>query len=186
MTSRFVKFKPTRGQYIFIGCLILSFFFWTLNKLSQTYVVQRTYPVSYTKIKDNQVFLNKPPKELDLEIQGYGFSLLIDQYRDKKDSIKIDLSKLPLKTYGNKSFAYSSPNALLFSANRKISRNVKVLKILSDTLFFRFDLRGEKVVPIKSNITARVPAGFAIRDSNSLSPNSTKISGPKSIIDSIL
>jgi hypothetical protein len=163
----------------------VSCLFWTLNKLSKTYIISKVYPVLYENIPANQILLSSPPNELEIKIEGHGFNLLLTQYSSDEDTLKINVSKLPQKIYGEKSFAYSSPDALLYSANDKISRNLNIIKILTDTLFLRFDIAVEKEVPIKSICQFKLDLGYAIKDSVLFSPRMVKIKGPKSIVDSI-
>ena len=60
--------------------LLISIFIWLLNALSKNYSSVIKYPLVFSGLPDERVFIGDMPEKLDLHINAHGYALLRYQF----------------------------------------------------------------------------------------------------------
>ncbi|MFA8300715.1 MAG: CdaR family protein [Hyphomicrobiales bacterium] len=166
-------------------CLVISFVFWFLIKLSNDYSITLTLPVKYTDIPENQYLSQKIDSTIDVRLRGQGFVLFSEKFFHKQRPIIIPLDRILIHNH-----KYSFSKYILIRDLPKIIYEDKDLSpdnttILTDTLSFVLETSNSKKVPIIPNINVSYRKQYDLYDSIILSPDSITLKGPHSILNEI-
>lgn len=163
------KSKPNRFFKIII-CLIISFSFWTLNKLSKTSKNNISLKINLTNLPENLVLDSLSSKQINLKISGVG-----TQQTNKKE---INIS------------AHNISNNILHvkkeEVESQLESNLKVIDIYPDTIILFTSKKKVKKVPINHNIEIKLKANHWIKTKIKIEPDSILIKGNKKELDKIL
>ena len=177
----------SKNVVVFLVFLFLSTIFWLLNQLDDEYVTTVAYPVNYTNPPHNKVFVGELPSRLNLEIQGEGFRLL--EYKIGKELMPIELN---INTYALRPSNdrqslkyYITTNSARTRIAQQFSSAVQIIDISPDSLFFEFSEKATRKVPIRPNISYNLGQQLMLKSTINIEPDSTEISGPNKIIDTI-
>ncbi|MFA8450955.1 MAG: CdaR family protein [Bacteroidales bacterium] len=186
---KFFKFKRknwlTKEQYIFLYCLIISFAFWILIKLSNQYSITVSIPVEFTEIPQDQYLSQKLDSTIDVKIEGQGLELIGEKYFSSKTPVSIPLDRIPIHTHKYSFSKYILIRDLPNPLNQEKNLNLHRAVILTDTISFVLENSHQKTVPVKPNLTTTFQQQYELYDSIHLNPDSITISGPHSIISKI-
>jgi len=80
---------------------------------------------------------------------------------------------------------YITTNSARTRIAQQFSSAVKIIDISPDSLFFEFSEKATRIVPIKPNISYQLGQQLMLKGNIEIEPDSTEISGPKKIIDTI-
>lgn len=177
--KRFLFSGNNKAKFI---TLLVSVFLWFLIKLSkENYQHTLYFPVTFTNAPENLRLMNKPAREVRLELKGQGFALLKHNFLISK-KIEIDLSQLNPLTNGR---YYWNAQRELSEVEKQFTGPVRVVKIKPDTLFFSFKEVISKKLPVKADI--RVQSGlFTLQESKlTLQPDSVILKAPAHILDTL-
>ena len=167
-----------QDRQIIISCLCIALIIWVLNKLSKSYETEIPIEVSYINLLPmDKVLINEPEKKLFLWVEATGSSLLRNRSVFRQP-FEIDFSRhsksSELKTFD-----------LINQFEEKLS-NINVRNIKPKTIQFQFDDKKTKLLPILLNRQITIAKGFELEKNGlQLMPDSVKISGPASMIDSL-
>ena len=183
------KSIPHQRILTYLFFVFLSTIFWFLRALSDNYRADIMYPVKYVNIPENRVVIGKLPKRIELQVEAAGFNILGLKLRPKFP-IKFDISSFLINTTGKDSsfiLTNAARNRLSNELNRN-KRNFRIINISPDTIFFHFtEMISKKVkvkylIPDENNIFAKQ---YVQNGPVTIIPDSIKISGPASILDSV-
>lgn len=170
-----IKFR--NKLYIFIVCIVISAFVWTLIKFSKDYTTVLKYPVIFKNIPANRVLVNYPDSTISLTVTAKGFKLIYNEFFNKPYPLEIDLSTVHLKRKGD--FYYS--NLFTTTVTSELSKQLmfpnNIVSIDPDTLTFTFEKRYFKKVPVESRLEMNFKKQYQLYDSIKFSPDSVTISG---------
>lgn len=173
----------TKRIYAYCICLIFSILFWFLIVLSRDYTSVISVPVKYVNLPKGKIIINKLPDYLTLEVNSFGFNLLRYKLKPATDPIIIDLGQLKVAKSSKESFLVT--NSRTDRIRRQLGTNIQVLKVLPDTLFFKFDTKVLKRIPVTLRHSLDFERQYQVSDSIIIKPSNITLSGAKSILDSI-
>lgn len=171
---------------IFLSCLLVSFIFWLLIILSKNYTMVVKFKVKYLNLPTEKVLVNKLPNDFLVELNATGFYLLSLKWNQKQDTIFLHTENLKpiIATEYDKDF-YILPNSQLKELSTKLSANAKILRIYPDTLFFYFDKKKTKILPVKLNASFSFEKQYEMSGPIVLTPSQIVVKGPESILNKI-
>jgi hypothetical protein len=186
--QRFLKVPllQQRKFLTFLFFVILSTAFWFVRALSEKYETTVSYPVRYENFPENKVLIGKVPNKLTLMVRANGFSIL---------KSRLNLNLLPIKFNVN-SFSINSMGAdTFFVVTETIKdilsselKNMTILDIDPDTLFFRFtDMMVKKVavIPVLARHDKFFRQEYMLNGEIEVIPDSIIISGPGNLVRGI-
>lgn len=165
---------------VFMLFLFLAFVILIFTKLSKIYTGTIPFKVVYINVPEEKVILNNSDSLLEVTLKTHGFRWL-DYYFDKP-KIKIDFSKDVSVNRSN--FIWTKSKAGLLAAN-VFAKQVEVLNVSPDTLFFKYDVNMVKKVPVTLNADITYSQGFNSFKDFEVTPDSVKIIGPKANVKAI-
>ncbi|MBI9067400.1 MAG: hypothetical protein JEZ09_08920 [Salinivirgaceae bacterium] len=168
---------------VFVG---IATIFWFFNKLGNDFTTTIDYPVRYANMPKNKVLVNELPKNLHLNVNSFGYKLLIYKLSPAPYPVVINLEDY-IKQINN-------PNIKQFQLNTRYAReeinkqmpnDIEVLDILPDTISFQFANILEKKVPVKANVSLDFDQQCMLDGLISFIPDSIIVKGPHTILDTL-
>lgn len=159
--------------------LIFSAVVWVLVQFSKTYTQLIEIPVNYINAPLDKSISEDRPDHVDLQLQDNGFSIYY--YKFFNPQLDVDLSK-----------AKETEDELVYTLQNHLSEIEQQLKIdfeksliVQDEIVVPFQYKKEKTIKVEPRITVNYAIGFSAEEAVQIKPDSVKVSGPKTIIDSI-
>lgn len=168
---------------IFVG---IATVFWFFNKLGNNFNATIEYPVRYANLPKNKVLVNELPRNLKLNVNAYGYKLLIYKLSPAPYPVVINL-----KDYNEQ---INNPNVKQFKLqtrytreeiNEQMPNDIEVLDILPDTISFQFANIIEKKVAVKPNVKLSFDQQCMLYGEITFQPDSVIAKGPHTILDTL-
>lgn len=181
-----------RKQYlIFTFFLAVSTLAWYIRSLNEYYVTEVLYPVRYVNLPPNRILSQTPPEYLKLRIRANGFTILGYKLKLKR-ALKFNVNSFSLysltadstSVYLLTKYTYDR----LTTEINKPDKNIQILDISPDTLFFNFSrIRKKKiaVVPILAKKESMFARQHMMNGNAQVSPDSITVSGPTYLLDTL-
>ncbi|HQU59037.1 MAG TPA: hypothetical protein PLU64_07570 [Saprospiraceae bacterium] len=155
----------------------IALIFWLLVKLSQTYQTQR--PISFElEIPQEKALTELPPADMVAELEGSGWDLLFDYFSHPTVSLVYDMQDVS-RLHLNRGQLRND------IAHELRTNDIKVLEINYDNVLLELEDRNSKTVPIIIQRRLSFAPEHHLKAPIGLKPDSVRISGPNSLIDSI-
>ena len=146
-----------------IICTIISFSFWTLNKLSKKSNHNISIKINIVDLPENLVLDSLSSKQINLKISGTG------NVQTKKKIINISAKNLSKKMLYIKKEEVES----------QLESNIKVMDIYPDTIILFTSKKEIKKVPINHNIEVSLKPNHWLKNNIKIEPDSILIKGNK-------
>lgn len=179
------KFKKRLPVFLFF--LAISTVLWFFNALNKNYSSELNFPVTFTDMPSDKVNVSELPKKLKIKINADGFTILSHKFSSNFMPLKIKVNLLKMKQLSPKD---SSKYYVLTSTINQIlesqfNKNFKVEKIKPDSLYFYFTHVTERKFPVKLVSEINFKNQFMLKNDIILSPDSIKVKGAASVLDTI-
>ena len=170
---------------LFSVFLLISAAIWLLNALSKNYTSELAYPLVYTDIPEDKVFVGELPEQLDLQINAHGYALLRYKMFRKQVPISFSVSSFNLRGGEDSSSAYILTRYMRDQISSQLPGELQLLEIKPDTLHFRFAERVTRKLEIMADFIYTIDKQFTIKDKIQLIPDSVEVTGPDLILDTL-
>ncbi len=167
--------SPKEDRAILLACIGIAFVFWLLIKLSQTYQAEKEIEFEVSTPPD-KVLSQKPPANLTAELEGTGWDLMIDYFSSRTLTLFYDMQGLNRLNLSRSQLRSDIKQGLY-------SDDISILDLNYDNLDLKLEEQEQKKVPVQVRYSIDVAAGFQLKDSLAVSPDSVIITGPKSVVD---
>lgn len=167
---------------VFSAFLLLSFAFWLLNSLQQTYEMNLKIPLKLKNKPAEIIYSDSVPAYVTATIKDKGIILLNYAMGRRSAPIEIDIKPLLENQSGN------------FTLQRRVIENELLKRLVSTSTlesFTPYNLKIEygklqsKKVPVAFNGHIQTNIGFSISDNIAFSPEQITVYAAESILDSI-
>lgn len=175
--KRIIKNKNIR---MFLFFVLLSFIFWLLINLSKVYIRNANVSVTYYNLPKSKIITKAPKKNIKFELKTGGFKFLT--YHLDNPNIKFNLSHLH---HLKKNLYYYLPNNHLRELQLQFSSDVELLSVATDTIYVELASLATKKVKVIPNLNIEFKIGYNLEAPIIVNPDSVKIVGPKSILDTL-
>jgi hypothetical protein len=183
--SKIDKLINNKQAIVFLVCVLIATALWFLNALSKDYSTTISYPVRYVNAPNRQFLSNKPPSELDLKVEAHGFTLLRHKLSFSFSPIVLSLSNLTEDIEPTNRTYRVQINHHLRRISSQVSNEIKILEVQPEILVIVLDSLISKSVPVKADISYDFKPQFNLKNPVVVSPETIKITGPASTIDTI-
>jgi YbbR domain-containing protein len=187
----FVKRKVKNFSYhkalVFIVCLALSALLWLLNSLEKRYTSRISVPVNYVDFPKDKQLSNSLPKNFDLMVDAYGYTLLSYKLRLAFSPILLNVSEL-IDNSLDRGYRYKYKVSAIShkeEIEKQISSEIRILSIIPDTLFFNFSKIISKKIKVKPDLKLSFESQYSLAGEPKTAPDSFLVSGPKDILDTL-
>lgn len=134
--------------YIFLVCLVLSVFIWTLVRLSRDYYYSVEYHLHYTQIPSNLRLTGSSDSTINLKIKIQGFEFFSEQFiRKQYREFEVSLRNVRLLFHGEHTRGYLLTNRIGREIIAQSNFPSEVFFVSPDTLFFEFEKPGIRKLP---------------------------------------
>ena len=137
--------KP-RGQrfrnqlYVFLVCLVISVFIWSLVRLSKEYIYTVSYNVRYTNTPSNLKLVSTSDTAIRLNIKVQGFDFFSDRFFMRKSHlIEISLQHVKLIKLDKFTTGYLLTSRIGKEISDQLIYPLEIYSYSPDTLFFVFE-----------------------------------------------
>ncbi len=120
--------KLNKKVFVFLICLLISFFIWLQINLSKQQSENLPVNLIFTNLPKTRFGSAKLSDKIFLEVEARGYDLLNYKMKD----ILIDFRKL--KKARNPELYLFIPNAYIKNIGKQLGTNFKVIKALTDTI----------------------------------------------------
>lgn len=177
--NKLSKLYKSKKVNILIAFSLLALLFSLLTKLSKDYTRTISFNVDMLNVPEEQIILKDSLHKINVTLTTYGFNLL--KYYFVDPTLQVDFAKL--KKYPNY-YLWTKNNEFQNIVNQ-FNASTKINGISPDSINFNYETYFVKSVPIILNKDVTFTSGFDIDGSYQLQPDSIKVIGAKSVIDTI-
>lgn len=178
------KYQQRLLQFFFF--IILSFIFWFIRALNETYEADITYPIKYTKFPADKMLIGELPNKLNLKVEATGMNIFAQKLHLNVKALKFNVESFSIQKTGSNSFYILTKQ--LREYIMEDLQNIKILSISPDTLHFMFTsvvTRRVAVKPLIENYAELLAKQYALNGSISTEPDSIIATGPLTILDTL-
>jgi len=183
------KLRNTRllnyNMTVFVVCIGIAAFTWTLIKLSSSYSTELTFPVTYSNPPKNLILVNDVDSLIRIGLEEQGFVLARLKYFQGRSALKIDLEKAKIRKLGRGYICRVSTQEWVLDIANEFDINGEISFVKPDTIIFQFEDVVSKKVDVIPDISYTFQKQYYPYDSLFLEPTQVNISGLSSIIDTI-
>ncbi len=155
---------------------LFSVILWVFVSFSNDYTTTFRIPIEFTNIKEGNSLLSQSHSDISLTINGQGWSLAQITF-GPKTTFKISTNEnVGLQNYNVRD---------AISDNVWLSTSVQVVLIAPLDISYSVERLNYKTVPLVSDVVIGISDGYGLVSKVELTPDSVKISGPKSLVKSI-
>ena len=180
------KIRNDKRVVVYLVCVLIATILWFLNALSKDYSTLVSYPVKYMSPPSHQFLANQPPSKLELKVEAHGFTLLRYKLSLSFSPIVLNLNNITKDIQPQNGTYEIQSSGLLRRIRNQISNEITILEIHPDVILIKLDSLRSKTVPVKADVEIAFQPQFNLKDPISLTPNKINITGPSSILDTIL
>ena len=173
------SFFKSRKANIFIVFLTLSLIYSLLTKLSKDYTQTVRFQIQPKQIPEDKLVLKDSLHYMDITLTTFGFQFA--RYYFSSPYLNINIDQLQKK---ENAFIWARQEGFSMVSSQ-FDTDVKIESINPDTLVFRFDQSAVKKVPVFIDNDIEFALGFDSSEQIKATPDSIKVIGPKTIIDTI-
>lgn len=178
--------KLNERLVIFLFFLVVSTVIWYLSKLSHEYSTSLSYPVRYENFPTGKLLVGEPQRKIQLKVKAFGYTLLKCKLSAALSPIDLDLNKHLSQSFdGSKQKHFILTYRLRSSIAKQLGSEILLEGIEPDTLFVELADMVEKKVHVQPVYEATFERQYMQSTNYTLEPDMIKISGPKSILDTI-
>jgi hypothetical protein len=181
-----------RKRYlVFIFFVALSTLAWYIRALADNYITEIKYPVKYSNFPPNRILSKAPPAFLNIQVRADGFTILSYKLKLKR-ALRFDVNSFSLY-----SLTKDSTSVYLLTRNiedklttelNETNKNIQILDIYPDTLFFNFSKLRKKKIQVKAAVYTNelmFARQHMLNGEPYTIPDSIIVSGPTSILDTL-
>lgn len=187
--SKIKKFFSKKGGdlIIFIISLLLAFFMWSIQKLSQEYTTLLKYNVSINTSLPGRAQTSNAMDVVLIRGRASGFYILKHIYATPEEvSIKLNAdTKQLVKLKGREDIFFIRSNDIKNIIQEELGVDIKLENIATDTLFFYLPKQVYKKVPIIANTFISYKEQYMSFNTISLKPDSVLIYGDSHVIKGV-
>lgn len=170
---------------VFLICTLISSLMWGMIKLTHDYEITLKYNVRASALPKGKILVSNADSVISVTIKARGLEFYSRLISQKDPVINFDLSALRLKREGDTYSAYLRTSASSRIILEQLPVGVELISVYPDTLHFLFEKSYSKKVAVVSNVSVSFTRPFYLYDSISTSPDSIKVTGRKSVIDTL-
>ena len=166
--------------------LLISLFIWFLNALGKNYTAVIEFPLTYTDIPEDRVFIGDLQEHLELRINAHGYAILRYKTFRKPVPVSFNVSAFTLNRSGqDSSRAFILTRYVKDQVSRQLPSELQLLEVKPDTLHFHFARSVSRMVKVMPDFSYEIDKQFTIKDGIVLEPDSVLVTGPDLILDTL-
>jgi len=171
-----IKRGPFKTFLFFLG---FSTVIWIFVQFSKEYTEAVELPISYVNVPKDKILSPENPKKLDLRVKENGLHIALTKIFPKVLYIDVSDSKME---DGKLIYNLGDQKAALLS---QLNLDYDKAEFLKKSLNITYQQRAVKTIPVRSNLELDFAVGYSALEDVKFQPDSVKVSGPASILDTL-
>lgn len=171
-----IKRGPLKTFLFFLG---FSTVIWIFVQFSKQYTVAVELPLSYINIPKDKLLVDKNPSTLTLRVRDYGFN--IARYKLFPPVLNVDVSE---SREEGRQLVYDLEQQKP-SITTQLNLDFENVTFLQNNLRINYEQKAVKTVTIVPNVELGFSVGYSALEEIKLQPDTVRISGPQSILDTL-
>lgn len=171
--------------FVFLLCLLISFFIWFLIILSKETHTIIEYPVVFENNPRNLVLISQSDSVLSLNVSSGSVELITLKYLSSRTPVKIDLSKVKLSRFGDL-YKATIPTS---GFSRKLIDRMTVPEdrviVTPDYINVEFEAISGSKVKVIPKLLLEFEKQYQLSQELQVIPDSVLLAGPQELIDKI-
>jgi hypothetical protein len=151
-------------------CLFVAIILWLFVSLSKVYQVNLTMPVRFTDAPPEISLVIKKSESVSLQVKANGFNLMMHYLLKPIDTLELSLSE-------NRDKPFYLTNRNLKNISQSLPYTLEAVDAKPDTLFFLFDSKGKKRVPVQSQVKINWEGSWLPTSTMEMIPDSVTLYG---------
>lgn len=182
-----IYFRNDRRVVAYLICVAISTGFWFLNALNKTYTEDIVVPVNYINFPNNKTLASKPDGQFDLKVRAQGFTILRNKLSFLFTPIEFNVNELTRnRMQESKKSSFAFPARQFFGDFAyQFSNELEIVSMSPDTLFFKFDIMGNKRVKVQPVLNLSLKKQFLVSGEVETQPDSISVNGAQSTLDTL-
>ncbi len=171
-----IKKGPLKTFLFFLG---FSAVIWIFVQFSKEYTIPVELPLVYVNVPKDKLLSSSRPSTLDIRVKDFGFKLA--RFRLLPPDVVIDMSE-----------TRQEGEELIYDLEQQKPAIISQLNLayedatfLQNNLHIGFEQKAVKVVNIVSNLELEFAVGYSALNEVQLEPDTVRVSGPASILDTL-
>jgi hypothetical protein len=142
-------------------------------------------PVTYAHIPENMMVGNNLPDHITIDVQARGFRLLYNRVIQNWSSVEISVDPDGTIAKSKRNFLVLPLQSRINDITGQLGRDVKVISIQPDSIYFRFDVKSTRRVPVIPVGEVRFREQYGQSGPIRVFPDSITISGSRRDLEAI-
>lgn len=173
----------SRNVYVFISCLVLSAALWFLTVMNGTHTDKVQVPIHYTNLPENMMVINNLPDHISVKVKAKGFRLLSNYLFNSWSSLEINVDPGQDMKKGKRNYYVLPMKHKLEEIGSQLGQDVTIISVEPDSIYFQFDSRATKKVPVVMNGDISFEKQFGQSGPVKFVPDSVVISGSLHLLE---
>ncbi|OFY62751.1 MAG: hypothetical protein A3H98_09475 [Bacteroidetes bacterium RIFCSPLOWO2_02_FULL_36_8] len=169
--------RQKKDIFAFTLCFFVATAFWFLNRLNSNFTTTLSYPLEISYDRESYTFTRKLPDKLNVNISGFGWKILDKMYGFHKEPLTLNNESI----FRNN---FLSAKEIMPVLNQSFNE-IKINSISPDTLYFSFDKRLVRKVPVILSSSLEFKPDFGLSGDPRVFPDSVIIEGASSMVNQI-
>lgn len=174
--NRKIKIQLREERAILLICFGIALSFWLMVKLSRTYTAEKPVVLRF-ELPEDKVFSSSPPDDMHVQLSGRGWELMIDYLYSPQIILYYKLSNTQWFNLNKWQLRNDISSKLAFS-------NIQIKEASYDDVALPLENKIVKKIPIHLNYSFSFAPGYQLQGIQ-LSPDSLKVSGPGTLLDTL-
>ena len=179
MIQKIGKHLKKRKVKIFLVFLLVSSLAWVINKLSESYISNATFKLSYIKVPEGYLLKSASKESLDVKLEAIGFQFLSFGFETK--NIAIDVSEASK----NGTEFILTPKQIQKQIEGNLHNSIVLKDLDRENLVFTLVEIITKRVPVYADMKMNLQKNCMLEGAILLVPESIEVIGPKNEIDTL-
>lgn len=177
--------KITRTKmFVYFLCVLFSFSVWFTISSSQQKSKAIELNVAFVNHPENYTLINQPQNDINLHVTASGYDLQTLN-KNKKETLKIDVSMIPLKQQNNQYFGVLRTENLTNEITHQLMFRGEIKQITPDSILFVYEKNIKKNLPVILNVDYQLSPQHWLCNDMVVTPKNIVIEGLPVDVDSI-
>lgn len=186
ITIKIKKLLNNRNIPVFFLFFLIATLLWFLNTLNKEYTTEIQIPIRYSNIPEEKLLSQDYTRSVRVIFSGHGYNILRIKLERFNIPIQVNLNRHRLnQTSYNPYKYYLLSDNLHSNVGRRLGKDINIVSVSPDTLFFNYTPVSSKKVPVKLNVDYEIPKEFMVMGKVEVIPDSVTVYGEEKTLKEI-
>ncbi len=162
---------------VFLVCVLIAAVCWIFTALNKPYTGHFSFRLDYRNLPFRKNITSELPRTLDVELQARGFDLIAYSFRQKLESLDVDVELLTAPLGAARNSVMIPARNILTREVTGIQPEMTVKHITPEYITFDFSAKFRKKVRVKPDVTVSCKQQFFAPYGCIVKPDSIEIAG---------